>query len=147
MKFTCHVDIDIPRDQVITLFDEPDNMRHWQDGFVSFERLSGDIGEVGAKAKVTYDNKGKDMVLIETLTVYNLPHELSGTYEHEVMTNDMQNLFEEIGPNKTRWIANIHYTRMNGMIKIISWIVPGLFKKQVQKWMDQFKVFAESRAV
>ncbi|MCR9290538.1 MAG: SRPBCC family protein [Bacteroidetes bacterium] len=145
MKFKCQVDIDLPINKVIELFDNPDNMKEWQDGFERFEHLSGVSGEPGAKAKITYDmgKRGK-MELIETVLVRNLPHEFSGTYEHKHMTNSMKNSFEEVGANKTRWVAELHYTKLNGfMIKMMAFFFPRMFKKQTQKWMDQFKVFAE----
>jgi hypothetical protein len=137
------VDINLPREQVITLFDNPDNMQHWQDGFVSFERLTGGIREIGSTAKITYNNKGREMILQETLEVYNLPEEMTGFYEHKMMDNKMQNLFEELSSDKTRWTANIHYTRMAFIMKLMGWIKPSMFKNQVQKWMDQFKAFVE----
>ena len=145
MKFTCQVDVNLPIKRVIELFDNPDNMREWQDGFESFEHLSGEPGQPGAKSRVTYDmgKRGK-MELIETVLVRNLPHEFSGTYEHKHMTNSLKNYFKELDSNKTRWISEVHYTQMNGfMIKLMAFFFPGMFKKQVQKWMDQFKVFAE----
>ena len=147
MKFTCIVDIDLPRDQVIEIFDNPDNMKHWQDGFISFNHLSGTPGTVGAKSVVKYENRGKPFELIETLLVRDLPHELSGTYEHESMTNNMQNLFTEIENGGTRWTANIEYTKLKGvMLRLMAFLMPSMFKKQVQQWMNQFKAFAESQS-
>ena len=145
MKFTCHVDVNQPINKVIELFDNPDNMKHWQDGFVSFTNISGRPGQPGAKSRVIYDmGKRGQMELIETVLVRNLPHEFSGTYEHKHMTNSMKNSFKELSPNQTRWTAEVEYTKMNGfMIKIMAFLMPGMFKKQVQKWMDQFKAFAE----
>lgn len=143
MKFSCHVVINLPRNKVVELFDNPENMKYWQDGFISFERLSGRIGQVGSTAKITYDNKGRKMELLESITIHDLPRELTGIYEHKMMDNTMQNLFKELGPEKTKWIANIHYTRMALIMKIMGWIKPKMFKNQVQKWMDQFKIFAE----
>jgi len=144
MKFSCSVLIDLPREKVITLFNNPNNMSHWQDGFVRLENINGTHGDVGSKNKITYDQKGKEMILIETLKVYNLPYEISGSYEHKMMDNEMQNLFTEVSPTQTRWVANIHYTRMKSFLKVIAFINPSMFKKQVQKWMDQFKAFAET---
>lgn len=146
MKFSCDVDISLDRNKVVELFDNPDNLRYWQDGFVSFENISGNKGEVGAKSKMIYDQNGRKMELLETLEVSNLPEELTGFYEHPMMDNTMQNLFSINKDGTTKWTANIHYTRMKGFMKIIAWIRPSMFKNQVQKWMDQFKVFAEKSA-
>lgn len=145
MKFNCSVEIERPIDRVIELFDNPDNMKEWQDGFVSFEPLSGIPGQPGAKSRVTYDmGKGKKMELIETVLVRNLPDEFSGTYEHKHMTNSMKNRFIALSENATRWEAELEYTKLNGfMIKMMAFLFPGMFKKQTQKWMDQFKAFVE----
>jgi len=143
MKFSCSVTIDLPREKVVAIFDNPNNMKHWQDGFVSFERISGGHGTVGSKSKIVYDQKGREMILTEIINIYNLPDEMTGTYEHEMMDNEMQNLFQIITPTQTRWVANIHYTRIKSFMKIIAFIYPSLFKNQVQNWMDQFKAFAE----
>lgn len=144
MKFKCTVDINQPIDKVIELFDNPDNMGKWQDGFISFEHLEGKPGQPGAKSRVMYDFNGRPMELIETVVVRNLPHEFSGTYEHKHMTNSMKNSFIKLTENSTRWEAKIHYTKLNGlMIKLMAFLFPGKFKSQTQKWMDQFKAFAE----
>lgn len=143
MKFSCSVDINKPRAEVVALFDNPDHMQYWQDGFLRFERISGKHGEVGSKNKIVYDQKGKEMVLTETIKVYDLPREMTGIYEHKMMDNEMQNIFTELSPTQTRWVAHIHYYRVKGFLKIVAFLFPGMFKKQVQKWMDQFKAFAE----
>ncbi len=137
------MEIDSPLEKVISLFDNPSNLKHWQDGFVSFERIDGKRGEVGSTAKIIYLNKGKRMELIETLMVYNLPKEITGFYHHYMMDNEMQNLFDSIENDRTRWTANIHYTRIKGIMKIFAWIAPSMFRSQVQKWMNQFKSFVE----
>lgn len=145
MKFRCSVDINLPREKVIKLFDNPDNMKHWQDGFISFKHHEGKQGQPGARSIITYNINGREMELTETVLVRNLPEEFSGTYESVHTFNHMRNYFKEIEPEKTRWVAEIEYTELRGlMMKIMSWVAPGMFKKQTQKWMDQFKAFAEN---
>ena len=146
MKFECSVDIQAPRQRVVELFDSAENLKHWQDGFQRFEHLSGTRGEVGAKTRLTYEMRGKPMELIETITVKNLPDEFSGTYEHVHMDNTMRNFFEEIdGGQATRYRAEIEYTALKTfMVRVMAKLFPGLFRKQVQKWMDQFRDFVEA---
>jgi len=147
MKFNCSVEIDLPRNRVVELFDNPDNMRHWQDGFISFEHYKGEPGQPGAESRIIYEINGREMELIETVLVNNLPDEMSGTYESKMTYNSMKNYFHELNPTKTRWDSEIEYTELRGfMMKIMGKLFPGMFKKQTQKWMDQFKVFAEKNA-
>ena len=41
MKFTCSVDIDLPIDKVTEFFDNTENLKEWQDGFLRIEPISG----------------------------------------------------------------------------------------------------------
>lgn len=145
MKFTCHTDINLPLEKVIPLWDSVDNLKHWQDGFESYELVSGKISETGSKGIMTYKRGKGKMILHETILDNSLPISLHGRYVHEKMTNTMLNTFERLGENKTRWTATIHYEEFNGlMMKLMAKLFAGKFKAQTQKWLDQFKVFAES---
>lgn len=142
--FTCTVDIDLPRTRVIELFDNPDNMKHWQDGFESFEHVAGNPGEPGAQSIVRYNMKGRKFELLETVIKRELPKQFHGTYEGHWGKNSMNNYFEELSPERTRWRAELEYTEVNSlMMKLMGFFMPGMFKRQTQKWLDQFKAFAE----
>ncbi len=45
MQYTNEVIINLPVDKVVELFDNPDNMKYWQPGLVSFENISGTPGQ------------------------------------------------------------------------------------------------------
>ena len=144
MEFSCSVDINQPINRVVELWSDPENLKHWQDGFVSMEHLSGTPGQVGAKTKLVYTAGKKPFDLIETITTMNLPFEMSGVYEAKSMSNTMTNRFTEVSENVTRYETEIEYTRFTGiMIKVMAFLMPGIFQKQVQKWLNQFKAFAE----
>ena len=70
MKYKLEIEIDLPRKKVIDLFDNPDNMRHWQEGFVSFEPLSGTPGQVGAKSRLKYIMGKRDIEMVETIFTF-----------------------------------------------------------------------------
>jgi len=147
MKFSCSVDIDLPRDTVVKIFDNPDNMQYWQDGFISLEHKSGEPGQPGSESIIKYDIKGRKMELLETISVKNLPAEFHGTYQGDYGKNTMHNYFEVLGPSKTRWRSEVDYIEMNHiMMKVMAKLMPTMFRKQTQKWLDQFKEFAERKA-
>ncbi|MFQ5507583.1 MAG: SRPBCC family protein [Planctomycetota bacterium] len=50
--YTVEVDIDLPRERVIELFDNADNLYKWQPGLQSFEHLSGEPGQPGASSRM-----------------------------------------------------------------------------------------------
>ncbi len=145
MKFTCSVVINKPIEELVDLVMDPNNLAHWQDGYEGIEYLSGDPGKVGSKSRLQYKMGKRSMDLIETIEKNNIPHEFLALYEHSHMVNRMQVLFEKLDDETTRYVSNIHYIKFNGfMPKLMARLFPGMFKKQVQKWLDQLKVFAES---
>jgi uncharacterized membrane protein len=144
MKFTCQVDINLPIDRVIQLFDNVDNLKEWQDGFISHEHVSGVPGETGSKSRFRYRSDKREIVLVETIITRDFPDEFTALYEAKEMTNTMSNKFTALSENSTRYVAEINYIKLNGfMVKLMATLFPGMFKRQVQKWLNQFKDFCE----
>ena len=141
MNYRNEIDINLPRKRVVELFDNPDNMPKWQEGFVSFEPLSGKPGEEGSKAKLQYKMGKREVEMIETITKRNLPEEFNGIYEARGVFNIVNNSFVEQGES-TKWISDNEF-RFSGFMKLIAFFMPGAFKKQSMKYMKDFKKFAE----
>ena len=141
MKFSCDIIINAPINLTVEIFENPANLKHYQDGFISKELISGTEGTSGAVSKMIY----KKLELQETIIANNLPDNFEGLYEHKHMTNTMKVSFKALSPNETQYTSEIEYTRFNGLfIKLIATLFPGMFKKQVYKWMTQFKAYTES---
>ena len=81
MKYTVELDINLPIDRVIELFDNTENMYEWMEGLQSFESLEGTPGQVGAKSKMVFISGKREIEMVETITVKNLPDEFSAIYE------------------------------------------------------------------
>ena len=143
MKYSNEVEIKKPMAQVIKLFDNEENLFKWQPELLSFEHFEGNKGEVGAKSRLKYKMGKREVEMIETITVKNLPTEFSGTYEARGVWNEVRNYFEEIDENTTRWRSVTHF-EFSGFMKLMGFFMPGAFKKQSQKYLDQFKQFVES---
>jgi len=63
---------------------------------------------------------------------------------HEHMINTLTHSFSEINAGITRYNADEEYAKFNGfMIKLMARLFPGMFKKQVHKWLVNFKIHAE----
>lgn len=144
MKYEIEVKINLPREKVIELFNNPDNMKYWQPGLLSFEHISGEAGQVGAKSRLHYKMGKREIKMIETITVNNLPHEFSGTYEAKGVWNQVQNYFMDLDDNKTLW-KSVNEFKGTGFMKIMMFLMPGMFKKETCKYLLNFKEFAESK--
>lgn len=143
MKYICSIEIAVPIKEVIKLWENESYFKEWQDGFKSIEHLSGIPHTKGAKSKIILEDKVR-IELIETILSINLPEEKTALYEHIHMTNTQISKFKAVTNNKTLYTSEVEYIKFNGfMINIMAKLFPNKFKQQSQKWMNQFKDFAE----
>ena len=60
------------------------------------------------------------------------------------MDNTMTCRFEALDDDRTRYEYAFEYTRMSWVIpRLIAILYPGMYRKQGEKWMRQFKAFVE----
>jgi len=142
MKYELNIEIAVPRKKVIELFDNPDNMKHWQEGFISFEHLAGEAGTEGATSLLKYKMGKREMEMKETIIKHDLPAEFSARYEAKGVWNEVYNYFTVVDKNTTVWESEVIF-KFKGFMKIIAFLMPGSFKKQTYKFMQAFKKFAE----
>jgi hypothetical protein len=76
MRYQLELEIDAPRERVVELFLDPDNLQQWQPDLVSFEQISpGAPREVWAKSKQVHRMGKRELEMIETITVHRPPEE------------------------------------------------------------------------
>ena len=143
MEYTLQLDIAVPRSTLVELYDDPGNWPRWQAGFISSEHLSGQPRQAGAKTKLVQKVGGRETEIVETIETRNLPDELVCIYEAKGAWNRVVNRFVEIGPDQTRWEFETEF-RCTGIVKLMSVLMPGMFRKASMKEMESFKAFAES---
>lgn len=143
MKYSNEVKINLPLKKVVELFDSEENLFKWQPDLLSLEHLSGEKGKAGAKTSMKYKMGKREIDMVETITVNDLPKEFSATYEAKGVWNEMKNYFEAIDKETTLWRSD-SYFKFSGFMKLMGFFMPGAFKKQSQKSLDLFKEFAES---
>ena len=47
MNYTTEIVVDVPREEFIKKMDNPENMKHWQEGLIGYEQLSTKPGQEG----------------------------------------------------------------------------------------------------
>lgn len=144
MKFRTSITVDLPRERMIQLFDNPATMKEWQPTLVSFEPISGTPGQPGAKSRLKYRMGRREIEMIETVTKRDLPRELTGTYEAKGVWNEVRNTFEDAGPSRTLWHSDCEF-RFTGFMKLMDFLMPGAFKKESAKIQERFKAWAEKQ--
>lgn len=142
MTYTVEITVDLPRDVFIKTLDNPDNMKHWQRGLVGYEHISPIPGVKGAKMSLKYKMGRRNLEMVETILNQNLPDELHVTYKTKGVQNIQKNYFEEAN-GKTRWISECDFQFSGFGMRIMGFLMPGAFKKQSLKYLEDFKAFAE----
>lgn len=146
MNFTSTVIINKPKEMVANYFANPEYLAEYQEGFQKKELVSGEAGKVNAVSNLFYASGKRKMMLTETIVVNNLPDEFMAQYHHKFTDNTMKSTFTSIDENQTRYDAEIHYTAFRGfMVNTMAFLAPKFFKKQVDKWLLNFKTFLEKQ--
>jgi hypothetical protein len=146
MRYPIEIIINKPIAKVIELFDNPDYLKEWQPGLVSFEPLSGTPGQPGAKSKLLFKMNGKDVEMIETILTHNLPAEFSATYEAPGVFNVVRNYFTEIDESSTKYTTDNEFQFTNLVMKVIGFFMASSFKKTSLEYQENFKKFVESQS-
>lgn len=144
MKYSVHVDIKRPRAEVVEIFDNPDHLAKWQPDLIELEPLAGIPGQPDSQLRLVYRLGKRELEMIETVTERNLPERIAMRFETAGMTNKMVNRFEDLG-DSTRWYADNEFIG-TGWLKLMTWLLPGAFRKESLKTMRRFKNFVESGA-
>lgn len=143
MKYSNQIEINLPVQKVIELFDNQANITKWQAECVSYNHLSGTPGQIGAKTLLKYKMGRREIDMTETIVTKNLPEELSKTYEAKGVFNRVNNSFKAIGEKKTLFNIEQEFLFTNLMMKLMGALMPGAFKNQTKKYLNNFKSFAE----
>ena len=144
MKYQEQIIIDLPREEVIAKFSNAENLKHWQKGFIFMKPIRGVLGEKGSQNLLKFKINGREIVMTETILKNTLPEEFSASYEAKGVYNVQQNKFTALAEDQTRWDVTSEF-KFSGFMKIIGKLMPGAFKKQSLKYLQDFKAFAESQ--
>ena len=142
MKYEVQIDIDAPRERVVELLDDPDNLVKWQRGLRKFETVEGEPGQKGAKSELLFDFGKRQMAMTETIVERDLPDVFSAAYDTKGVHNVVRNRFLDLGDGTTRWVSENEF-QFGGMMKIVGFLMKSAFPKQSLKYMQDFKAFVE----
>uniref|UniRef100_UPI00404B7C87 SRPBCC family protein n=1 Tax=Gelidibacter sp. TaxID=2018083 RepID=UPI00404B7C87 len=143
MNYTTEIIVEVPLDTFVKIMDNPENMKHWQRGLISFEHISGTPGEFGAKMKLNFKMGKRHLELIETITKRNFPNEFHAFYSTKGADNFQENYFEETPEGFTKWTSKSEFVPLGLTMKLLTVFMKSVFKKQSLQYMKDFKNYAE----
>lgn len=144
MKYTSEITINLPREQVISLFDNQDNMFKWMEGLKKITPLTKQQGEIGSRMEMYFETGKRKLHIVETILEKNLPSNMSFKYNSIGMENIVHISFSPIEGNKTKYQTESIY-KFKGIFKLMSFFASKMIKKQSYKHLVDFKQFAENQ--
>lgn len=143
MKLTHQLVLERSRGEVWKAFDTPSNLSKWQPTLKSFMHQSGAQGQPGAVSELTYEENGKPIVLLETITVRREPEEFSGTYDNAQAMNTVRNTFTVVDDDHTRWVLESEFVFKGVVFRLLAPFVKGLIDRRIRTDMERFKSLLE----
>lgn len=145
MQYSRQIEINLPRDQTAALFDDPDNLSKWMQGLVSFEHLDGEPGTKGARSRIMCVQGNREIEIIETIEDRVMPERLIAIYTTKGMWNRCEQYLEETPQGTTIWRQENEFRCSGMMMKLMTMLMPFMFKRETEKQMRAFKEFAEAQ--
>lgn len=143
MKYHVEIIINRPIDEVVEKFTNRKNDKLWMQGFVEKQPITGDEGELGAKCKVVFQMGKRRIEMIEEITKKDLPRNYVTTYSTQSVFNIVKNSFKKIDDHSTLHKTQQEFQFKTFMMKFMAALMPGMFKKQSKKYLQDFKSFVE----
>ena len=143
MRYTLSNAINKPLEEVIEKFRDTEGAKQWMEGLQKIEPVSGTPGEVGAETNFYFLFRKKEMKIEETILEQDLPRQIKFAYRSSMGYNEVEMLFEKISDSSVKQTNN-SYFELKGFMKIMGFLMKGMFKKQTLKYLEGFKKYAET---
>jgi len=143
VKLKFQILIDAPRDAVWAAFDDPENLPRWQQNFRRRSHVSGEPGQPGAATDLVYGERGREVVLRETVTERAAPSFIAAVYDTPASKTLMVNHFESVDDRATRWNAwlNLHF---RGFARLTAFFGARAIRERTETDMARFKLMVET---
>ncbi len=145
MKYTLEIEINKPRDECARYIQDRENFKKWQPQLISTELLDGTSGEVGSTYRIVVSMRNNQLEMIEKIMINNCPDHYQIKYDADGNINIIDIWFRELGPSKTKMVAQSYFRCKSFVLRLMTFLKPGAFKKQTRIYMTDFKKFVESQ--
>lgn len=143
-KFSVSLEVDKPIQHCWDILMDESRMAEWAIGFKSVETIEGEPMTVGSKHRMVFEERGKEIVFIETVRVIDPPREFTFDLDHEVMNSTVSMALESIGAERTRLVSHTDGRPPKLLLKILMpFMVPQMKKRQFQQ-LENLKAIMEA---
>lgn len=142
MRIELTLGIACPLERVWQLFADATQQPRWQPSLIRVEQLEGLPGQVGAHARRTYRESGREIALIEIVEERRAPTLYRCRYESALMESWIDNRFTSDAQGVTSWRV-VQTTRFRGLLRLIGPLTQPITIHKFREDMARFKALAE----
>jgi len=144
MRYTCQVELELPRSRVLELMTDPARAAEWMPGLESYTAVQGQAGRPGSVSELRFSGVPGQGLLVEKV-------ERSDEHHHDVVhlvgpvRNETRNTFTDLPGGGTSWVAEHVFHLPPGMAQGLGPIGEQAFRENTQRSMETFKRWAEQQ--
>lgn len=143
-QYTVSVEVQADIERAWDVFMDESKMDQWLIGFKSMETIEGDPLTVGSKHKMFFEDRGREVVLVETVQAIRPPREFVFDLDHELMNSTVRMTLEERRRGVTTISNHTNVKPTKFLWKILMFfMVPSMKKRQRQNF-ENLKALIES---
>ena len=143
-KFSVSLEVDKPIQHCWDILMDESRMAEWAIGFQSIETIEGEPMTVGSKHRMVFEERGKELVFIETVKVIDPPREFTFDLDHEVMNSTVSMTCESVGAERTLLSSHTEGRPTKLLLKIMMpFMVPQMKRRQFQQ-LENLKAIMEA---
>lgn len=144
IKYEAQVTVNRPLHETFMLFNDPRQISEWIPEVKKMEIVEAKPGMVGTKIKMTIENEGQKIQMMETITAYEENNRVAFEFEAGGMlkTNDMAFTGDSVS---TTIHANYLCKGSNPFYRSLFSFFKSKFIEIDNKYLQQFKAFAERK--
>ena len=138
------ISIDSSMDKVWEVLSKPENTGEWQQGFQSWNLISGERGTSGAKAEWIYKTGSNVVKVIETINLISKGN-YEGLFEHDALSLIMKLSTEEDG-DKTLLKTILDIKFHSSSMAVAAPFMRNVFTTRQENDLRNLKKFIEEKA-
>jgi len=143
MKSLVQLDIDLPQDQLASLFADPANSPKWMDDIATIEPVSGKPGEPGSVYRIV---PKQGPVFLATVVSRRLPDELRLRLQSSSgISVAVKGRLIKLSEERTRLVSEETFEFDGVLNKVSAFLAQKAIRATHRRHMQSFKRFAESR--
>jgi len=140
------IEIDRPLKDVYAAFNNPDNLPRWISGLQRTEPISGTPGQVGARTRQIYLERGRTVELIETITAHEPMKRFAGEIDGQGVNCAIHVEFADRG-RSTLVVARCDVRSRSFMLSLMLPFIKSSIRKRQGNDFERFKSLLEAGAL